>query len=316
MPMPLSLDIFITKAKTIHNNKYGYEQVNYLNAHSKVTIICPAHGDFEQLANSHLQGHGCPLCKRHKLSHDRRFTKEEFLEKAKEIHSDKYDYSKVIYANSQIKVTIICPKHGKFEQIPNSHLAGHGCSKCYNEGISERIKYSNKDFIKLAKEKHNNYYNYFNTNYKHSQTKVCIICPDHGEFWQTPANHLAGNGCPICNSSKGEQAIKYILDKHNISYKREYRIPDQDYKFRYDFYLPEHNLLIEFHGIQHYEPVERFGGEEGFKDNKFRDMVKKELANQLKYLFLEFNYKQLVYMNNEEFEQYVLNKIIARNQPC
>ncbi len=114
---------FIEEANKIHNNKYDYSLTNYINNKTKVKIICPIHGIFEQRAASHLKI-GCSKCGYKKMS------QQEFIEKAKKIHGDKYDYSKTIFENVKLKVKIICPIHGVFEQNAHSHLNGEGCPKC------------------------------------------------------------------------------------------------------------------------------------------------------------------------------------------
>lgn len=123
----------------------------------------------------------------------------KFVEKAIGIHGDKYDYSKVEYAGSKVKVCIICPEHGEFMQRPDHHLSGHGCPPCgIREQQNSRTK-TNETFIKDATEKHKGRYDYSKANYTKVNEKVCIICPVHGEFWQTPNGHLRGQGCPKCN---------------------------------------------------------------------------------------------------------------------
>ena len=122
----LSTDEFIKKANEIHGiGTYDYCKVNYINSQTKVEIICQKHGSFWQTSNSHLCGQGCPKC-----SGNYNQTTEGFIEKAKEIHGDKYDYSLVKYKDLKTKVTIICPKHKKFLQKPLVHLLGCGCPKC------------------------------------------------------------------------------------------------------------------------------------------------------------------------------------------
>jgi len=122
---------FIEKSKTVHGKeKYDYSKVDYKTAHNKVVIICPIHGEFNQTPSSHLSGRGCLKCK---VDGDRSST-EQFIEKSKTVHGkEKYDYSKVDYINAHNKVVIICPIHGEFEQIPNNHLSGRGCSFCKAE---------------------------------------------------------------------------------------------------------------------------------------------------------------------------------------
>ena len=115
---------------------------------------------------------------------------EEFISKAKKIHGDKYDYSKVEYINNCTKVCIICPKHGEFWQTPNTHLDGCGCKQCFSEkrGESKRLTYD--IFLKRAREIYGNKYDYSKVEYINVMTPVCIICPIHGEFWQKHKIHL------------------------------------------------------------------------------------------------------------------------------
>ena len=113
---------------------------------------------------------------------------QEFIEKAKRIHGDKYDYSKTEYINATTKVCIICPEHGEFWMTPNNHTHGthpQNCPKCVGG-----VRSNTDDFIKKAKELHGDKYDYSKVNYVNNKTKVCIICPEHGEFWVTPSNHI------------------------------------------------------------------------------------------------------------------------------
>ena len=112
----------------------------------------------------------------------KKLTTEEFIEKARKIHNDKYDYSKVNYKRSSEKVCIICPKHGEFWQRPNEHLSGYGCRKCAIEVIKKKEMKTKDDFIKKATKIHKNKYDYSKVVYNGSFVKVCIICPEHGEF--------------------------------------------------------------------------------------------------------------------------------------
>ena len=211
---------FVEEARKIHGDKYDYSKVNYENALTKVCIICPKHGEFWQKPNDHLNGHGCCFC-----SGVANKTTEQFIEEARKVHGDKYDYSKVNYINSGTKVCIICPKHGKFLQTPNSHLNGmQGCAKCAKEnvGISKRIGI--EQFIERARKVHGDKYDYSKVNYVNGHEKVCIICPEHGEFWQAPSRHLYGQGCPVCadcvkltTESFIERARKIHGDRYDYS---------------------------------------------------------------------------------------------------
>ena len=195
-----SKEDFIKKSLEIHKGKYDYSNVNYVNSKTKVSIICPKHGEFWQAPTAHLSGSGCYKCGVENRSEKRTLTKEEFIKKANEKHNGKYDYSKVEYMNNHTKVCIICSKHGEFWQIPHSHshTQGQGCPKCSNENKGEYCRLSKEDFIKKAIKVHGDKYNYSKVDYVNCETKVCIICPEHDEFWQTPSKHLSGQGCPKC----------------------------------------------------------------------------------------------------------------------
>jgi hypothetical protein len=121
----------------------------------------------------------------------------DFINKAKKIHGDKYDYSKVEYKNVQTKIKIICYNHGEFEQLPSKHLSNHGCVKC-----SGHYKKTSTDFINDAIQIHGDKYDYSKINYNNSQEKIIIICKVHGEFEQRPNNHLNGQGCAKCAGRK------------------------------------------------------------------------------------------------------------------
>lgn len=129
----------------------------------------------------------------------KRATREEFICKARESHGDKYDYSKSEYVNARTKVCIICKEHGEFWQTPDNHLRGQGCPRCKARTLSS----DKETFVEKAKKIHGeNKYDYSKVEYKTSINKVCIICPQHGEFWQTPHSHLNGSGCPKCANKK------------------------------------------------------------------------------------------------------------------
>ncbi|GAA4362124.1 zinc-ribbon domain-containing protein [Hymenobacter saemangeumensis] len=126
---------FITRARAIHGSgTYDYSQAVYTGSVDKVKILCPKHGAFELLAQHHLRGAGCSHCSRSKTAERQRLNTATFIAKAQAVHGvGRYDYTQTIYTDSRIKVTIICPEHGAFEQIPRSHGAGQGCLLCGNE---------------------------------------------------------------------------------------------------------------------------------------------------------------------------------------
>ena len=149
-----------------------------------------------------------------------KLTTEDFIAKAKAVHGDRYDYSRVMYVNNSTPVVIVCPEHGAFEQRPNNHFNGNGCPKCARANQSARQAMSQEVWIERAKRIHQNKYDYSKVAYVNNHTPISIICPIHGEFMQTPANHIKGQGCPICGMSKSklsqEEAMRRISDKLSI----------------------------------------------------------------------------------------------------
>ena len=205
---------FIEEARKVHGDKYDYSKTTYINAHTKVEIICPKHGSFWQIPNDHsLYKHGCFLCSQKNNGNTRNLKTIGFIEKARKVHGDKYDYSKVEYINKKTEVCIICSEHGEFFQLPSVHLRGNGCPKC-----SGLLKKTTKQFIEDAKKVHGDKYDYSKVKYINAKTKVCIICPTHGEFWQSPSAHLRGNGCVKCKGYSTEQFIEEARKVHGDKY--------------------------------------------------------------------------------------------------
>lgn len=180
---------FIKEAKQVHGNKYDYSLVEYTNTITPIPIICSEHGVFEQTPKRHIVGSGCPRCS------GKNKTTEIFVENAKQVHGNRYDYSLVEYTRATDKIKIICHEnnHGAFKQKPSDHLSGNGCPKCF----IKRAK-TTEQFIKEAREIHGDIYDYSLVKYKRSESRVIIQCSVHGEFTQRAYDHLRGNGCPSC----------------------------------------------------------------------------------------------------------------------
>lgn len=248
----------------------------------KINIRCPLHGIFIQAAHNHSSGHGCAECKRDK----KRRTQADFVKLATLKHNGKYDYSDSVYLDSRLPIKIRCPIHGVFELIAQTHLNGLECQECR----PKRGKLTNKVFIESSRLVHGNRYDYSKVDYSHSQTKVEIICRKHGSFFQRPNDHLKGFGCKICKESSGEREIREYLISQDIAFIQEYSFYGS--KYRYDFYLYEHNVLIEFHGMQHFKPIEHFGGRKGLKNTKKRDKEKVLLARKRRIPLIELTYRE------------------------
>lgn len=254
-------DEFINKAKKIHGDKFDYSKVEYINNSTKVCIICPIHGEFWQTPNSHLNGRGCRKCGIENRTLNQRSNDEEFIEKSKFVHGDTFDYSKVKYVTNKTPVIISCKIHGDFIQTPTHHLNGEGCPKCKYITISKKQLLSTDVILSRFIETHGAYYDYSKVEYNGIDTKVCIICPKHGEFWQEPWAHINGCGCPKCastlsiNETELLGTIKQWIGNDNVKERVRNLFDD---KKEYDIVIPSHKLCIEYNGLYwHSDKFER-----------------------------------------------------------
>ena len=314
----MTKDEFIEKANKKHNGKYDYSLIpeKFLTK-QKITIICPKHGEFMQKACEHLRGCGCKQCGIETRAKKQTLTTEIFIEKARLIHNDKYDYHKVEYKNSQTKVCITCHAHGDFWQMPNSHLQGAGCPKCKGMTCSKKRRMSTETFIEKATNVHNGKYDSSLVNYVNERTKVCIICPEHGEFWQTPKNHLKGQGCPEC----GKRCAKEWRQNDFMSFIEESTKRFGDiYQFPYikDEYKNSHSKITIkckkcgsiFVKIACDHLTSPFGGCACYS---FKSKAEDELHEELqKYIFNEeIRLRDRTVLKGRELDIYIPSKKIA-----
>ena len=218
----LTTDEFILAASLKHNDKYDYSKVVYVHSDIKVIITCPIHGDFPQTPGGHLSGRGCNECRKDLVSVQHTLSQEEFIANAKLHHGDRYDYSKVDYIHNKLKVCIICPEHGEFPQEANAHSRGSGCPICGINKLINSRRHTIEDFIRISREKHGDKYNYDKVSYHNADTDVCIICPEHGEFLQSPDVHMGGCGCQRCAKHGFDSTINAILYYLKIDINNEY----------------------------------------------------------------------------------------------
>ena len=265
---------FIAECVDKYGNKYDYSKVEYVNSHTKVCIINKETKE-EILVT--------PTTFLTKGAGDKRgwMNTEKFIKKAKEIHGDKYDYSKTKYIHPKLKIKYVCPIHGEIEQLPDNHLK-YGCRFCsYTESGKKRRK--NVDsFIEGSIKIHGNKYDYSKVEYINNKILVRIICPKHGEFLQSPIKHLYGHGCPKCKNSRLEEEMMLYLDKNNIEYKIQYApnfLKNGKGLQKLDFYLPQYNIAIECQGIQHFV-ASRYSAFEDVELNKKRDMMKHKKCHE------------------------------------
>lgn len=291
---------FINDCKNVHGDKYDYSSVKYINSYSKVDIICKEHGVFKQSPNHHISlKAGCPKC-----SSNYNYNTTEFIEKSKNVHGDRYDYSLVDYINSYSNVKIICKEHGMFEQTPRGHLRGNNCPYC---GITGKL--TTKQFIKNAKLVHGDKYDYSLVEYVNNRKKIKIVCSIHKVFEQTPHNHINGKtGCPKCNNSLGELKIEKYLQNKNIKYTTQKSFDNCKNIFclKFDFFIPDYNICIEYDGEQHYMKYNFEKDNSGLKKRQKRDNIKTKYCKDNNIKLIRIPYTE--YENVENFLEIQLNK--------
>lgn len=301
----------------MHGETYDYSRIEYLNNHTKVEIVCPKHGSFHQTLKCHVDKQaGCPKC-------IKTYTDaESFIQRATGIHGGLYDYSLVVYVDSnKTKVRILCSSHGPFEVIPGNHITKKsGCPECSGTRMNTNLftkklyqiypsfPHSLEKFcyVKATKKatfvckEHGDYLatpnmvlsgkggcpkccgrnktteeflaevrarqpelfglcDYSQTNYLDTGHKITVGCSKHNLFRVSPSNHLRGQGCPKCNVSTGQLRVRSILESSRIQFEEEHTFQDlrgsSGTKFRFDFYLPDYKVAIEYDGLQHFQPV-------------------------------------------------------------
>ncbi len=257
---------FLKKVSNDQKLKYSYELVpdefSTKNLR-KIKIFCKVCNIvFEQNYSSHQKGHGCKQCQYKQLAKHNTYTFGEFVNKAKKVHGDMYEYVDSNYINSLTKIGILCLQcNSLFYQIPGNHLSGHGCpnDRCVNTKISKKNRISFDNYLLESVKIFGDVFLYVNYLGKHSDVDIeCLKCGY--QFQRKGRDHLGSLGCPNCftDKSHGERKIREYLENNNIQFEREKTFSDLRGKskysiLRYDFYLPQQNIIIEFDGIHHFE---------------------------------------------------------------
>lgn len=304
----------MTRRKTVEEVKedfrkrwgdlYDYSLITeYKNNKQQLPIKCRKHGEFSMSANSHLRGSGCPKCADEKTGDRCRMTLDVFLQRAKDVHGDYYDYSLITkdnFVDSHTNVEIICPIHGKFKQTPHDHLSGRGCYKCGKQSMAEKQALTRDEVVRRCNEIFDNKYDYSLFAEYHSKKDIIqVICPAHGAWSVSVDNHLyRHSGCPRCKRSLGEERIAKYLQNKGIEFKEQYRIKNE-YLFcensimMVDFYLPSLNTIIEYNGIQHYKENSLFDArtlvQQQERDNSVRSYCKEHKITLIEIPYNEYD---------------------------
>lgn len=283
MPRRKTPEEYIQECK---DKGYDLPIEDYVNSSTKLTFKCKRGHTYKQYPCDHLRGHGCKYCADDAMRYIRRKTPEQYIKECKEKH---VDLPIEDYKTKKIKIKFKCKKGHIYKQLPGSHLRGDGCTYCYHEKSAISLKKESNIYKEECKDRKidppiNTYIN--------NKTKINHKCSKGHIYPQTPADHLQGYGCPICNESHGERFIRKYLDEHHIKYESQKKFNDLKDKtyLSYDFYLPKKKILIEYQGIQHYKGKEFFGGKKQLEKQQLHDKLKKEYAKNNGYKLLELKY--------------------------
>ena len=302
--MAVSEAEYLERIKKVHNNLYTYPNLGYTKMVCNINAVCKKHGEFTQKASKHLQGNGCPKCAREKLYKKTSFTTEDFIAKSKEVHGDRYDYSKTVYTKNKCKVEIICKVHGSFWQREDVHRKGSHCPICSKSHYDERRKSTQKKLIEKFKTIHNDFYSYEKVNHSSHKDKVEIICSKHGSFSQSLYHHSQGHGCPSCSMqlSKNQNEInKFINDLGIETIKNDRTIIKP---LELDIVIPSHKIAIEYNGVIWHS--EKFKKDKRYHQNK--TLSCKEAGYRLIHIF-EDDYND----NKEKILSYIAH-LLGKNQ--
>lgn len=227
-----------------------------------------------------------------KVNKAKRLTTQQFIDKARLLHGDKFDYSITQYVNATTKLKIICIEHGEQEMLPHhhTHSKSYGCPVCGKQAINNYKQFTTESFIE--KVSHIKGISFEKTIYISKRENVTITCDIHGDY-ETKAEMLLKNcGCPRCKSSKGEDIIEDILIMKEVNYIKQMTFPNCIYvnRLKFDFYIPILNLCIEFDGEQHFKSVKYWGGDVGLVKRQNYDKIKTEFCKENNISLLRISY--------------------------
>jgi len=294
---------FIALAVNKHGKKYGYEKTVFTKRSDKLIITCPIHGDFEQIAGNHLYGKGCNKC----AIDATKLSLEDCKARAIEVHKGKYNYDHIDNCASTNKIELTCMDHEepiKFTVTVASHLKGTGCRICTLKGMRHTLD----NFLDKAERIHGkNRYDYSRAVYTGNTNKVIVGCDRHPKkYWfkVSPDKHTHKSkptGCTLCTASTGEKIVGNYLIENDIEFIKEYVIKHNGSIYKFDFYIPSLNLIIEVHGGFHYRDlyITKDGALEKVQEN---DKIKEKwcMDNKIKLLSINNNENKLT---KDEFDK-------------
>jgi hypothetical protein len=294
----LGYDEFLKRSIEIHGNKYKYPEQKIKNFKSKVSIICSKHGEFKQIVHNHIiNKNGCSKCGNEVRGNILTKDEVDVINTLKEVYknNDRIIFDNIIYVNNYTPLEIVCKIHGKFKILFDSAKKGQGCKYCNKD---KSILDAKLNFLEQAKNVWGDIFDYSNIEFLTMNKSINIEYK--GKIYkQLPNNHLKGHS-PIKNKSNGEIKIENILIQKGIIYEKQKTFEGltNKIKLRFDFYIPDKNLCIEYNGIQHYKPIDYLGGDVRFINQQENDNIKREFCRNNNISLLEISYLEFKKIDN------------------
>lgn len=257
----LTKEQFIDRSNARFGDLLNYDKTKYVDYSTPVILNCQIHGDFVRTPDSHLKcKYACNECATIQRGFKKRKSLEQLCDESEELFGKVFDFSKSVYNGSKKEILIICGIHKEFITTPDNHLGSkYGCAQCGHSAANEDNKLTKDKFIDNAMAIHGKTFSYTNAIYVDYHTKLEITCYNHGSFWQTPASHIRGNGCPICKSSHMENIMFHILREAKVPFTPEFSIPSLPNRaFDYYILLAKFKIINELDGIHHFREVPFF----------------------------------------------------------
>ena len=279
---------FFNQCKKLYNGFYDYSQSVFEKREDNIVVICPEHGEFTINVRSHMEGAICPKCRKVIKKKKPKLTTSQFIKKCQNKYGDKFTYENTQFVDYNTPVKINCVKHGEFEVLPKHFIydSKYGCKFCASE--SQQLTY--EMFLEKAKQIHKNKYDYSKVEYCNSHTKICIICPNHGEFWMTPNAHISQKqNCPKCidYTSAWERELREFIESIGININTNNREILNGKEI--DIFIPSFNIGIECNGVYYHS--EAVISDKNYHINKTKNAHEKHV--QLIHIFEdEWKYKQ------------------------
>lgn len=278
MPAKMTIETFERRAREVHGDRFSYPKITdeWRGASYPITMVCNECGYvFTQKPTRHLRGEGCPRCNGRVM-----LSKEMFVKRARAVHGDKYDYSLAnLDQGITSKITIICPKHGKFIQTASSHINGCGCPECARQ---QKIAIAEQRNMAIVRRLYKDDCDFSKTVYTGRRNKITVTCREHGDFTTTLPALLNGFGCPKCrkNMTPSENLVFMVLRDHFGTDDIVPQYSDDRYPYKCDFYVKSQDMFIEVNAFTgHY--------------TRFYDKDDEECQQQLKKWLTQAKHKSL-----------------------